>query len=357
MASKGQASMKAMVLNTYDEALKNDVWVSMQDVPDAKIASPDEVIVKIGGAGVCRTDLHIIEGIWKPLVDPSGDALLPMIMGHENAGWVEEVGSNVRGLRVGDPVILHPKITDPYDINVRRGHDMHAEGKFLGLDCDGGYAEYLTTNQRNIVALPKHLEPKAVAAFADAGLTAYHASKKASQQLLPGQFVVVIGAGGLGHIGIQVLKAMCGAEIIAIDNSDVALQLAKDCGADHLIKADGSEVDQVLELTSGGAQIVMDYVGEKGTTTKGLNMTRPMGSYFVVGYGEDVTYPTVNLVSSEKNIIGNLVGTWADLNELMSLAGRGLVNLTTKDYSLADANTALHDLAAGRVKGRAILIP
>jgi NAD+-dependent secondary alcohol dehydrogenase Adh1 len=349
--------MKAMVLNTYDEALKNDVWVSMQDVPDAKIASPDEVIVKIGGAGVCRTDLHIIEGIWKPLVDPSGDALLPMIMGHENAGWVEEVGSNVRGLRVGDPVILHPKITDPYDINVRRGHDMHAEGKFLGLDCDGGYAEYLTTNQRNIVALPKHLEPKAVAAFADAGLTAYHASKKASQQLLPGQFVVVIGAGGLGHIGIQVLKAMCGAEIIAIDNSDVALQLAKDCGADHLIKADGSEVDQVLELTSGGAQIVMDYVGEKGTTTKGLNMTRPMGSYFVVGYGEDVTYPTVNLVSSEKNIIGNLVGTWADLNELMSLAGRGLVKLTTKDYSLADANTALHDLAAGRVKGRAILIP
>ena len=128
MVSKGQASMKAMVLNTYDEALKNDVWVSMQDVPDAKIASPDEVIVKIGGAGVCRTDLHIIEGIWKPLVDPSGDALLPMIMGHENAGWVEEVGSNVRGLRVGDPVILHPKITDPYDINVRRGHDMHAEG-------------------------------------------------------------------------------------------------------------------------------------------------------------------------------------------------------------------------------------
>jgi NAD+-dependent secondary alcohol dehydrogenase Adh1 len=349
--------MKAMVLKTYDEALKNDVWVSMQDVPDAKISSPDDVIVRIGGAGVCRTDLHIIEGIWKPLVDPTGEALLPMIMGHENAGWVEEVGTNVRGLRKGDPVILHPKITDPFDINVRRGHDMHAEGKFLGLDCDGGYAEYLTTNQRNIVALPEHLEPKAVAAFADAGLTAYHASKKASQQLLPGQFVVVIGAGGLGHIGIQVLKAMCGAEIIAIDNSDVALQLAKDCGADHLVKADGSEVEKVLELTSGGAQIVMDYVGEKGTTTKGLNMTRPMGSYFVVGYGEDVTYPTVNLVSSEKNIIGNLVGTWADLNELMSLAGRGLVNLTTKDYSLADANTALHDLAAGRVKGRAILIP
>ena len=349
--------MKAMVLSTYDEALKNDVWVSMQDVPDAKISTQDDVIVKIGGAGVCRTDLHIIEGIWKPLVDPTGDALLPMIMGHENAGWVEEVGSNVRGLKKGDPVILHPKITNPHDINVRRGHDMHADGQFLGLDCDGGYAEYLTTHQRNIVALPKNLEPKKVAAFADAGLTAYHASKKAAQQLLPGQYVVVIGAGGLGHIGIQVLKAMCGAEIIAIDSNDVALQLAKECGADHLIKADGTEVAQVIDLTNGGAEIVMDYVGEKGTTTKGLDMTRGMGSYYVIGYGENVNYPTVNLVSGEKNIIGNLVGTWADLNELMSLAGRGLVNLATKEYSLSDANKALHDLAAGQVKGRAILIP
>lgn len=349
--------MKAMVLNTYDESMKQDVWVSQQEIPDAKIANPDDVLVKIGGAGVCRTDLHIIEGVWKPIVDPTGDNLLPFVMGHENAGWVEEVGSNVHGLKKGDPVILHPKITDPFDLNVRRGHDMHADGKFLGLDCDGGYAEYLTTNQRNVVRLPKHLEPKAVAAYADAGLTAYHASKKAAQQLLPGQYVVVIGAGGLGHIGVQVLKAMCGAEIITVDSSDISLELAKECGSDHLVKADGTEVEQVIELTGGGAQIVMDYVGEHGTTTKGLNMTRPMGSFFIVGYGENIDYPTVNLISTEKNIVGNLVGTWADLNELMSLAGRGLVNLATKEYNLSDANIALHDLAAGQVKGRAILIP
>jgi len=254
-------------------------------------------------------------------------------------------------------VIVHPKIANPFDINVRRGHDMHGDGPFPGLDSDGGYAEYLTTHQRNIVALPKNLEPKAVAAYADAGLTAYHASKKAAQELLPGQYVVVIGAGGLGHIGIQVLKAMCAAEIVAVDVNDVSLELAKESGADHLIKADGTEVEQVIDLTSGGAQIVMDYVGEKGTTTKGLEMTRGMGSYFVVGYGENVNYPTVNFVVGEKNVIGNLVGTWADLNELMSLAGRGLVNLATREYTLADANTALHDLASGQVKGRAILIP
>ena len=349
--------MKASVLDSYDEFLTSDTWVSLQDVPDAVLATQDDVIVKIGGAGVCRTDLHIIEGVWKPIFDPDGNALLPFVMGHENAGWVEEVGSNVSGVRKGDPVILHPKIADSHDINVRRGHDMHGDGPFLGLDCNGGYSEYLTTNQRNVVALPRHLEPKAVAAYADAGLTAYHASKKATKQLLPGQYVVVIGAGGLGHIGIQVLKAMCGAEIIAVDTSDVSLELAKESGADHLVKADGNELEKVLDLTSGGAEIVMDYVGEKGTTTKGLAMTRGMGSYFVIGYGENIDYPTVNLVVGEKNIVGSLVGTWADLNELMSLAGRGLVNLATKEYSLADANTALHDLAAGHVKGRAILVP
>lgn len=349
--------MKAMVLESYDESLSDDTWVTMQNVPDAKISGGNEVIVKIGGAGVCRTDLHIIEGVWKPIFDPNADSLLPLIMGHENAGWVEEVGPEVVGLKKGDPVIVHPKIANPFDINVRRGHDMHGDGPFPGLDSDGGYAEYLTTHQRNIVALPKNLEPKAVAAYADAGLTAYHASKKAAQELLPGQYVVVIGAGGLGHIGIQVLKAMCAAEIVAVDVNDVSLELAKESGADHLIKADGTEVEQVIDLTSGGAQIVMDYVGEKGTTTKGLEMTRGMGSYFVVGYGENVNYPTVNFVVGEKNVIGNLVGTWADLNELMSLAGRGLVNLATREYSLADANTALHDLAAGQVKGRAILIP
>jgi NAD+-dependent secondary alcohol dehydrogenase Adh1 len=349
--------MKAMVLEAYDEALSGETWVTMQDVPDATIKSGSDVIVKIGGAGVCRTDLHIVEGVWKPIFDPNENELLPIIMGHENAGWVEEIGPDVVGLKKGDPVILHPKIADPFDINVRRGHDMHGDGPFPGLDSDGGYAEYLTTHQRNIVALPKHLQPKDVAAFADAGLTAYHASKKAAQQLLPGQYVVVIGAGGLGHSGIPCHKAMCGAEIIAVDTNDVSLQLAKESGADHLVKADGTEVDQILDLTSGGAEIVMDYVGEKGTTTKGLDMTRGMGSYFVIGYGENINVPTVNMVVGEKNIIGNLVGTWADLNELMSLAGRGLVTLATKEYSLADANTALHDLAAGKVKGRAILIP
>jgi len=350
--------MKAQVLHEYDPSLTAPSWVKLEDVPDPVIEKSTDVIVRIGGAGVCRTDLHIIEGIWKPHMDPSGHGLLPFIMGHENAGWVEDVGPEVEGFKVGDPVIVHPKISSGTCLACRRGHDMHADGKFPGLDSNGGYAEFLGTSSRNLVALPRTLAPKDVAPYSDAGLTAYRACKKAAQQLLPDQSVVVIGAGGLGHIGVQVLRAMCAARIIVIDLSDAALELAGKGGADHLVKADGGEVEAVLSLTGGkGAEAVIDFVGEKGTTHRGLAMTRPMGSYYVVGYGEDLKVPTVDLIISEKNIIGNLVGTWAELVELMSLADRGLVELHTRYYGLDDANKALRDLHEGRVSGRAVLVP
>ena len=186
--------MKAQVLHKYDESLTGANWVQFEDVPDAKITKPTDVLVKIGGAGVCRTDLHIIEGQWRSRMDENG-GLLPFIMGHENAGWIEEVGSAVEGLKKGDPVILHPRISSGVEIEHRRGHDMHGSGTFPGVSENGGYAEALVTSVRNVVALPKSLEPKAVAAYADAGLTAYHVAKRAAQVLLPGQYVVAIGAG------------------------------------------------------------------------------------------------------------------------------------------------------------------
>ncbi len=350
--------MKAQVLKTYDDSLTASEWVTEMEVPDPKITKSTDVIVRIGGAGVCRTDLHIIEGVWRPHMDPKGDALLPLIMGHENAGWVEAVGKEVEGIKVGDPVIVHPKISGGTCLACRRGFDMHGPGKFPGLDCDGGYAEFLCTSERNIVPLPKTLAPKDVAAYADAGLTAYRAVKKATRHLLPGESCVVIGAGGLGHIAIQCLKAMCAADVIVVDRSDASLELASRTGADKLVKADGNEVEAVLALTGGaGAEAVIDFVGEKGTTAKGLAMTRAMGSYYVVGYGEDIRVPTVDMIITEKNIIGNLVGTWAELVELMALADRGLVHLATAEYRLSEANKALHDLHAGKIHGRAVLIP
>ncbi len=350
--------MKAQILHNYDERLSADRWVSWEDVPDPEIEKATDVIVRIGGAGVCRTDLHIIEGVWKPHMDPTGDKLLPLIMGHENAGWVEEAGPEVEGFKKGDPVIVHPKISDGTCLACRRGEDMHGDGTFPGLDSNGGYAELLRTSVRNLVKLPESLSPKQAAPYADAGLTAYRVVKKASRQLVPGQRCVIIGAGGLGHIGVQCLKAMSPAEIIVVDLSDQSLALAKQGGADHLVKADGNEVEAVKALTEGaGAEAVIDFVGEKGTTTKGLAMTRPLGSYYIVGYGEDIRVPAVDLIITERNIIGNLVGTWAELTELMALADRGLVELAVQEYRLADANQALKNLLHGKVRGRAVLVP
>jgi NAD+-dependent secondary alcohol dehydrogenase Adh1 len=347
--------MKAAVMRQFDEKLENPVFVSYEEVPDAKIKNPDDVIVRIGGAGVCRTDLHIIEGVWRSKVDLQ----LPHIMGHENAGWIEEVGKNVTHLKVGDPVICHPLITSGHCLACRRGNDMHSEeSEFPGINVNGGYAQYLRTGARSIIKLPKTLAPKDVAPHTDAGLTAYRAAKKASRHLLPGEYAVVIGAGGLGHIGIQVLRAMCAARIIIVDRSETALKLATDCGADYAVKADGGQVEEVLRLTGGkGAEAVIDFVGEGTAIAEGLAMTRNQGSYYIVGYGGKIDIPTIDMITSEKSIIGNLVGTYAELIELMALADQGKVTLATREYRLEDANQALHDLHHGKVRGRAVLIP
>ena len=186
----------------------------------------------------------------------------------------------------------------------------------------------------------------------------YRAAKKASRHLLPGQYAVVIGVGGLGHIGIQALRALCAAEIIAVDRSDLALTLARESGAHHVIKGNGYEVEEVLALTNGnGAEAVIDFVAEGDAVAKGLAMTRNDGYYYIVGYGGKVDIPTIDMIITEKTIVGNLVGTYAELVELMALADRGIVKLATREYRLAEANQALHDLHAGKVKGRAVLIP
>lgn len=325
------------------------------DVPDPEITGPLDVIVKVAGAGVCRTDLHILEGQWK---DKSG-VVLPYTIGHENAGWVEAVGQEVKNVRVGDPVILHPLVTCGLCRACRAGNDVHCvDSAFPGIDTDGGYAEYLKTTVRSVVALEPSLEPASVAALADAGLTAYHAVAKAARSLRPGDRAVVIGAGGLGHIGIQVLRALSPVEMIVIDRSPEALALALELGADHAVIADGSESERVLELTGGyGAEAVLDFVGEGGAVEVGLACLRRNGNYYVIGYGSNLVVPTIDVISTEINFIGNLVGSYNDLSELMVLAARDKVSLHTQRYPLASFQQALDDLAAGAVRGRAILIP
>ncbi len=347
--------MKAATLHGYDEPLTKAEFVTYEEVADPAITKPTDVIVRIGGAGVCRTDLHIIEGVWRDHVDVA----FPHIMGHENAGWVEEVGTAVESVSVGEPVICHPLVTSGHCLACRRGNDMHAgESSFPGINAPGGYAQYLLTGERTLIKLPESLAPKDVAPYTDAGLTAYRAAKKAAAHLVPGEFAVIIGAGGLGHIGIQALAALSAAEIIALDRSDLALGLARECGAHHVVKADDGAVETVLALTKGhGAEAVIDFVGEGDAIDNGLAMTRNGGFYYIVGYGGRIQIPAIDMIVSEKTIVGNLVGTYAELVELMALADRGLVTLATREYALAEANQALHDLNDGTVKGRAVLIP
>jgi NAD+-dependent secondary alcohol dehydrogenase Adh1 len=341
--------MKAVRLHRYGEN------PTVEEVAEPTISHPLDVIVRIGGAGLCRTDLHIVEGQWK---EKSG-VTLPYTLGHENAGWVAEVGPAVENVAVGDPVIVHPLVTCGLCLPCRHGNDMHCENSaFPGISTDGGFAELLRTNARAVVRLEPGLEPADVAALADAGLTAYHAAKKSIPLLSAGTHVAVIGAGGLGHIGVQALKAMTAAEIIVVDRSPEALKLAESLGADHTVVADGNEVQAVHDLTGGmGAEVVLDFVGEGGAVEQGLAMTRRAGSYFIIGYGGSVNIPTIDLISTERNIIGNLVGTYADLVELMVLAGRGQVKLHTATYPLDAFNDALADLDQGRLRGRGILIP
>jgi NAD+-dependent secondary alcohol dehydrogenase Adh1 len=327
----------------------------VQEVPEPQITGPLDVIVRIGGAGLCRTDLHIVQGQW---ADRSG-VKLPYTLGHENAGWVHQVGSAVTSLAPGDTVILHPLVTCGLCRACRAGDDMHcAAGRFPGIDADGGMAGWLKTGARACVKLDPWLQPAAVAALADAGLTAYHAVKKAVPLLYPGTTVVVIGAGGLGHIAIQSLAALTPATIVVVDPSQGALELAGSLGADHTVLADGSQVQRVMDLTDGqGAEVVMDFVGEQGAEADAWRMTRRAGSHFVIGYGGRVQVPTIDIISTERNVIGNLVGTYNDLAELMTLAAQGKVELHTRTYPLDQVNAAIDDLDHGRLRGRGILVP
>jgi NAD+-dependent secondary alcohol dehydrogenase Adh1 len=341
--------MIAARLHAYHEALKID------ELDEPKAAGPLDVVVRIGAAGLCRTDLHIQEGQW---AEKSG-VELPYTPGHENAGWVHEIGSAVTNVEVGDTVIVHPFISCGLCGPCRSGNDMHClNGSFPGINRDGGFADFLMTSARSVVKLGPGLDPKDIAALADAGLTAIHAVKKAIPVLGPGTRVVVIGAGGLGHIGVQCLKVMTPAEIIVIDPSEPALALARELGADHTVKVDGSQVETVKELTDGlGAEAIVDFVGEKGAIEDGIEMVRDGGFYYVIGYGENINIPTIDVISREISFIGNLVGTYNDLRELMTLTAQGKVSLHTTTYPLEAINDAMADLDGGRLQGRGILVP
>ncbi|MFS0897157.1 NAD(P)-dependent alcohol dehydrogenase [Mycolicibacterium litorale] len=342
--------MKAVRLYDYHKP------PTVEEVPEPVLRGALDVIVQIGGAGVCRTDLHIIEGQWDQVMDPT----LPYTLGHENAGWIVEVGAGVTNVAVGDAVIVHPQPSCGLCFPCRCGEDMLCDDAYFpGVsNHDGGMAEYLRTSARACVKLHPGTEPADVAALADAGLTAYHAVRKAIPLLPPGTTAVVQGIGGLGHIGIQALAALTATTIVAVDTNPAALELGSSSGADHIVLADGSHLDHIAEITHGrGADVVFDFVAEGGAEQDAWSMTANGGSLYVIGYGGELRAATADFVLGQRNVVGNSVGSHRELVELMELAHTGRIALHCQRYPLDAAAQAFDDLANERVRGRAVLVP
>ena len=347
--------MKAARLYEYDKQM--NVELKVETVPEPKITAARDVIVRVGAAGLCRTDLHIIEGVWKDVMDPGG-TLLPYILGHENAGWVEEVGREVTSVKPGDAVICHPLRTCGVCYGCRSGEDMYCENStFPGLNADGGFAEHLLTTERALIKLSENVMPVDVAPLADAGITAYRVAKRAAKMLNPGSYCVILGVGGLGHIALQSLHELCGTRTIAVDLSESTRKLAKDLGAHFVLDGGPNLVEEVKEITKGGAHAVIDFVGELGAEQLCWRMLRQGGTHFIVGYGGKIEVPTVHMIINEIAIAGSLVGNYMELVELMELNAEGRVKLHAQQYSLDNINVGINDFKNRNIVGRGVIVP
>ncbi|MFW5905280.1 MAG: NAD(P)-dependent alcohol dehydrogenase [archaeon] len=345
--------MLAARLHEYTDDMSEALTV--EDVPRPEIGRSDQIVVEVEGAGWCQTDNHIIEGMWDSYVDQD----LPMTLGHENAGTVVEIGDEVTTVDVGDAVILHPVRTCGTCRACRRGEDMYCENSsFSGLNADGGFAEYLLSSERSAIQL-ESVDPVDIAPHADAGITAYHAAKRAVAELVPGNYAVIIGIGGLGHIGLQAVDAMSSVETIAVDVKSEALELADRLGADYTIDASEEDVAAGIEQITDGAGVaqVLDFVGADSTTDLAPHIVAPGGDHHIIGYGGDIHRPSQDLVNGEFDYRGNLVGTYTELQELVALVEQGEIDLTTSTFGLDEINDVATKLEHNEIEGRAVIQP
>ncbi|WP_435152042.1 NAD(P)-dependent alcohol dehydrogenase [Haladaptatus sp. DFWS20] len=346
--------MRAARLHEYTDEMGDAL--SIEDVDRPEVTDDNHVIVEVEGAGWCQTDNHVIEGMWEEQMNQS----LPMTLGHENAGTVAEVGSDVTLVSEGDAVVCHPARTCGLCRACRLGQDMHCENLvFPGLSTDGGFADYLLTSERAVILLPDGVDPAEIAPHADAGITAYHAVKKAVRELNPGEHAVVVGVGGLGHIGLQALRTMSAAKITAVEVKDEALDLATDVGADHTVNSRDEDVAEEVDAITDGAGVhqILDFVGNDETLAYAPALLAGGGEHHVVGYGGHIHEPAQALVNGDFDYRGTLVGNYTELEELMALVARGDVELRTTRYDLSDINDVAEKLEHGEIEGRAVITP
>jgi propanol-preferring alcohol dehydrogenase len=346
--------MRAARLHEYTDDMSSGLSIDEVDAP--QVATGHDVIVEVEGAGWCQTDNHIIEGMWEPYVSQP----LPMTLGHENAGTVVETGGAVDIVSAGQQVICHPVQTCGTCRPCRQGETMYCKNDtFNGLTTDGGFADQLLTSDRSVIPLPDGVDPADIAPHADAGITAYHAVKKAVDGLVPGDAAVVVGVGGLGHIGLQCLDAMSAADIIAIDIKQSARDLARDLGAQYTLDPESEDIPSEIEdITDGvGAAQVLDFVGADETTALAPDLCAAGGDHHIIGYGGHIHEPAQALVDGEFAYQGNIVGRYTELQELVALVERGEVDLYTSRYDLEQVNEVAEKLEHREIDGRAVIMP
>lgn len=324
---------------------------------------PGEVVVRIGGSGACHSDLHLLYE-FEPGMLPYP---VPFTLGHENAGWVDSVGDGVTTVKEGDAVAVYGPWGCGKCSRCQLGIETLCDnpaaapvpGGGGGLGGNGGMADYmLIPHERLVVKLPEGLDPVAAAPLTDAGLTPYHAVRRSWAKMTPEATVVIIGVGGLGHMGVQFVKATTGARIIAVDMKADALALAKSVGADYTLTSDENTVEAIKELTHGlGADVVLDFVGAESTMKVAMGCAHSLADVTIVGIAGG-TFP-FNFFSQgyEISLQTTYWGSRPELIELLDLAARGLIKAEYTTYPLDNALQAYQDLRAGKVRGRAVIVP
>jgi propanol-preferring alcohol dehydrogenase len=345
--------MKALQLTAW----KHDP--EFRDVPEPD-PGPGQVVVRVGGAGACHSDLHLMhdftEGAapWNP----------PFTLGHENAGWVDAVGAGVSGLEIGQPVAVYGAWGCGLCHRCRQGMENYCEHQSDigtaggGLGLDGGMAPRMIVPSARLLVPLGDLDPAEAAPLTDAGLTPYHAIKRSLHRLIPGSTAVVIGAGGLGHMAVQLLRALSPATVIAVDQRKEALRLAADVGADHGVLAGDDAAAEIKELTGGqGADVVVDLVGADVTLALAAAVTRPLGHITLVGIAGGSLPVSFFGIAYEVSVATTYWGSLPELMEVISLASTGRIRAHVQRFSLDDAVLAYETLRDGGLEGRAVIVP
>lgn len=319
---------------------------------------PGEVLIKVGGAGLCHSDLHMMH--W-PMPVPQ-----PFTLGHETAGWVESVGAGVSGFEHGEPVIVHgawgcgrcrrcqADLEQYCEVTAQPGTPAGS-----GLGRDGGLAEYLLVPAaRHLVPLGD-LDPRVWAPIDDAALTPYHAIKRIQHLCTPGNWVMVEGIGGLGHAAIQLLKTLTGANVVAVDVADDKLALATSLGADAVVRGDAADAAaQVREATHGqGVAGVLDCVGIDSTIALAMSSVHMLSHIVIIGIGMGTAPLNYLAVPYSTAISTTFWGTVTELRELLSLARAGRFHLHVEQVPLEGAADAYRRLESGQVTGRVVALP